>query len=420
MGNQNQKRIVVTGLGVVSPVGIGVKETWQGLLNGKLGIDRISRFDPSELRVQIAGEVKEFEPADYMDYKEARRLDRYIQFAVAAAKEAYEDAGLATSGLDHDRIGVFVTTGVGGVGTLLENREIAEEKGYRRVSPFLITNILPDSAAGKVAIELGLRGPNHAVVSACASGTAAVGEAFELLRRGQADAVLAGGAEAAINPLIVAGFDNMGALSRNNEDPQHACKPFDLNRDGFVMSEGAAVCVLETEERAQARGAKIYAEVIGYGSAADADNMAAPQADAVGAIIAMDMALKTAAAYGVNPEEIDYINAHGTGTHLNDATESMAIKKTFGEHAYSLKISGLKGMTGHLLGAAGALEAVVTSLILDTGQAPATVNLVDRDPECDLDYLPGSAVALEPLVAMSNSFGFGGHNASIILRKYVA
>jgi 3-oxoacyl-[acyl-carrier-protein] synthase II len=411
-------RIVVTGLGAITPVGIGVRASWEALLAGKLGTDKISSFDPSDLRTQIAGEVQDFDPADFMDRKEARRLDRFIQFAIAAAREASEDAELDVAKVDAKRVGVIISTGIGGVGSLLENQLLAEEKGFRRVSPFLITNILPDSAAGKVAIELGLQGPNHAVVSACASGTAAIGEAFELIRRGHADVMLTGGSEAAILPLIVAGFDNMGALSRNNDDPTHACKPFDLNRDGFVMSEGGAVCVLETEDHAMARGATILAEVIGYGSAADAYNMAAPHEEAIGSVSAMQMALSTAAGYGVQPVDVDYVNAHGTGTRLNDATETLALKKTFGDHAQKLRISSVKGMTGHLLGAAGALEAAICAKVLQTGHIPGTVNLQSADPECDLDNTPVTLMNMNPHVAMSNSFGFGGHNASIIMRRY--
>jgi 3-oxoacyl-[acyl-carrier-protein] synthase II len=411
-------RVVITGLGAVTPVGLTTEETWDALLAGKSGVTRISAFDPSELRAQIAGQVHDFEPTDYMDRKEARKLDRYIQFSVAAARQAASDADLHVDGSEQDRMGVIIGTGIGGISAILENVVIGEEKGLRRVSPFLIPNMLPDSASGKVAIELGLRGVNHAVISACATGTAAVGEAFEVIRRGQADAMFAGGAEAAILPLIVAGFDNMGALSRNNDDPARACRPFDLNRDGFVISEGGTVLVLESEHHALARGARIYAEVIGYGNSADAFNMVAPHEDAVAAVNAVRAALVTAAEYGVQPEDVDYINAHGTGTKLNDATETLAIKKALGERAYQVRVSGIKGMTGHLLGAAGALEALVCAKVIETGAIPATVNLTDPDPECDLDYTPRKVVDANVHVALSNSFGFGGHNACIAFRRY--
>ena len=411
-------RIVITGLGSVTPVGLNVAETWDALLAGKVGINRITKFDPSELRVQIAGEVRGFEPTDFMDRKEARRMDRYVQFAVAATQEAVADAQLDLGAEDLNRVGAIVGTGIGGVTTVLENSDLAAEKGLRWTSPFMITNMLPDSASGRIAIELGIHGPNHAVVSACATGTAAIGEAFEVLRRGHADVMVAGGAEAAILPLIVAGFDNMGALSRHNEDPARACRPFDLHRDGFVMSEGGAICVLETEQHAKARGARIYAQVVGYGSSADAYNMAAPHEEAVGSINAMRMALRTASDYGVQPEDVDYINAHGTGTRLNDATETLAIKRVFGEHAYGVRISSIKGMTGHLLGAAGALEAVVCAKVIEDGNIPATINLRDPDPECDLDFTPAGATDVDVQVAFSNSFGFGGHNACIVMRRY--
>lgn len=411
-------RVVVTGLGAVTPVGLTTAATWESLLEGKSGTDRITAFDPSELRSQIAGEVRGFNATDYLDRKEARKLDRYIQFAVAAAKQAAEDARIGNGWDDPYRVGVIVGTGIGGIGSVLDNAQSAAAKGIRRTSPFLIPNMLADSASGQIAIELGYRGPNHAVVSACATGTAAVGEAFELLRRGHADIVIAGGAEAAIVPLVVAGFDNMGALSRHNDDPARACRPFDLNRDGFVISEGAAICVLELEHHAKERGAHIYAEVVGYGSSADAYNMAAPHADGVGAVQAMQQALRTASLYAVGPEDVDYLNAHGTGTPLNDSTETLAVKKVFGEHAYRLHISSIKGMTGHLLGAAGAVEAVVCAKVLETGIIPATANLFERDPACDLDYTPETIYDADVHVAFSTSFGFGGHNACLMMRRY--
>ena len=418
-GNGSQPpRVVITGLGAVTPLGLNVASTWNALLAGHSGIDFITRFDTSELRTKIAGEVRGFDPADYMDRKEARRTDPYIQYGLAAAKEALADSDLDLSAEDPAGIGVVVSSGIGGITSILDNHTAMIERGVRRISPFMITNTLVDSAAGKIAIELNLQGPNHAVVSACASGTSAVGEAFELLRRGDAETVLAGGTESTLIPLVVAGFDVMGALSQHNDDPVGACRPFDNARDGFVMSEGAAILVLETEEHALARGARIYGEVIGYGSSADAWNMAAPHEQARGAINAMRMALRKAAAYGVRPEDIDYINAHGTGTRLNDATETLAIKQMLQGHAYQVHISSTKSMTGHLLGAAGALEALVCLKVMEQSVIPPTINLTDPDPECDLDYTPLVARKAGVRVALSNSFGFGGHNSCMMLRQY--
>ncbi len=411
-------RVVITGLGAVTPLGLDVAATWEALLAGRSGIDFITRFDTGDLRTKIAGEVRDFDPANYMDRKEARRLDPYIQYGLVAAQEAIADSGLALSDEEPEAMGVVVGSGIGGITTTLDNHVVMIERGARRVSPFMITNTLVDSAAGKIAIEFGMHGPNHAVVSACASGTAAVGEAFELLRRGDAEVILAGGAESTLAPLVVSGFDVMGALSQRNDDPKGACRPFDNARDGFVMSEGAAIMVLETEAHAAARGARIYGEVVGYGSSADAWNMAAPHEQGRGAINAMKMALRKAAAYGVLPEDIDYINAHGTGTRLNDATETLAIKQVLQEHAYKTRISSTKSMTGHMLGAAGALEAVVCMKVIAEGKIPPTINLDDPDPECDLNYTPLAAQEGQVRVALSNSFGFGGHNACVVLRGY--
>jgi 3-oxoacyl-[acyl-carrier-protein] synthase II len=353
-----------------------------------------------------------------MDRKEARRLDPYIQYAVAAAKEAFVDANLDMEQENPERVGAVIGSGIGGLNSFVENVSSVAEKGLRKVSPFMVPNMLVDSAAGKIAIDHNLQGPNHAVVSACASGTSACGEAFELLRRGDADVMVAGGAESAIIPIILSAFDVMGALSQHSEDPKGACRPFDSDRDGFVMSEGAALLIMETEEHARQRGARIYAEVIGYGSSADAYHMAAPHNTGRGAAIAMQMALRKAAAYGVKPEQIDYINAHGTATRLNDVGETMAIKQVLGEHAYNVRISSTKSMTGHLLGAAGALEALVAAKVIQTGMIPPTINLHNQDPECDLSYTPNEAVKADVDVVLSNSFGFGGHNACIMLRRY--
>lgn len=412
------RRVVITGLGAITPLGLSVAETWDGLLAGRSGIDTVRAFDTSDLRTTFAGQVKGFNPGDYMDYKEARRLDTYIQFALAATKEAVADAGLDFSQEIPVRIGVIVGSGIGGIQTMIENSAVVEKRGLRRVSPFFIPNLLVDSAAGKIAIEHGLHGPNFAVVNACASGTAATGEAFEVIRRGDADVMLAGGAEAALVPIVMAGFDVMGALSQRNDDPAGACRPFSMDRDGFVMSEGSTILVLESLDHAQARGARIYAEVIGYGNSADAYHMAAPHSEGRGAVDAMRMALTKAAAYGVQPEDVDYINAHGTATQLNDIGETKAIKEIFGDHAYRLTISSTKSMTGHLLGAAGALEALICAKVVESGMIPPTINLHNPDPECDLDYTPLVARQSAVNVTLSNSFGFGGHNACIMLRKF--
>ncbi|MCC6457703.1 MAG: beta-ketoacyl-ACP synthase II [Caldilineaceae bacterium] len=417
-GHHPQTRVVITGVGAITPLGLSIPATWENLLAGRSGIGPITRFDTSDLRTNFAGEVRDFDPANYMDRKEARRLDAYIQYALAATKEAIEDAKIDLSSEISNRVGCIVGSGIGGVQSTMEGFDIAEKKGLRRVSPFMVPNMLVDSAAGKIAIEHNLHGVNHAVVSACASGTSACGEAFEVLRRGDADVMVAGGAEAALSPVIVAGFDVMGALSQRNHDPEGACRPFDLDRDGFVISEGAAIVIMETEEHALARGAHIYAEVIGYGSSADAYSMAAPHETGRGAIDAMSMALRKAAGYGVQPQEIDYINAHGTSTRLNDKTETWAIKHVLGEHAYNVKISSTKSMTGHLLGGAGALETIICAKVIQEGIIPPTINLDTPDPECDLDYTPHKPRQATVDVTLSNSFGFGGHNASIMLRRY--
>ncbi len=411
-------RVVITGLGAVTPLALSVGESWQKLLAGQSGIDYIAKFDTSDLRVNFAGEVRNFDPGDYMDRKEARRLDPYIQFAIAAGKEVFADANLSMDDEDPERMGAIIGSGIGGLHSFGENVDLVAAKGLRKVSPFMIPNMLVDSAAGKLAINYNLQGPNHAVVSACASGTSACGEAFELLRRGDADVMLAGGAESAILPIVVSAFDVMGALSQHVEEPKAACRPFDSDRDGFVMSEGSALLILETEEHALQRGARIYAEVIGYGSSADAYHMAAPHATGRGAAAAMRMALRKAAAYGVGLEQIDYINAHGTATRLNDVGETLAIKEVLGEHAYNVRISSTKSMTGHLLGAAGALETIIGAKVIETGKIPPTINLHNQDPECDLNYTPNAAVAADVKVVLSNSFGFGGHNACIMLRRY--
>lgn len=411
-------RVVITGMGALTPLGHTVEATWQNLVAGHSGIDHITKFDTSELRVTFAGEVRDFDPGQYMDRKEARRLDPCIQYALAAAQQAFADAALDLEAEDPTRVGVIIGSGIGGIGSFRENIELTQVKGLRKVSPFMIPNMLVDSPGGKVAIEYNLQGPNHSVVSACASGTTACGEAFEILRRGDADVMLAGGSEAALMPITVAAFDVMGALSQRVAEPAAACRPFDNDRDGFVMSEGSALVVMETLEHAQARGARILAEVIGYGNTNDAYHMAAPHSTGRGAADAMRHALRKAAAYGETIHTVDYINAHGTATRLNDIGETLAIKQVFGEVAYSVRISSTKSMTGHLLGAAGALETIICVKTINTGIVAPTINLQTPDPECDLNYTPNQAVKQDVRVAMSNSFGFGGHNACIMLRRY--
>jgi len=411
-------RVVITGVGAVTPLGLDVDSTWDGLINGRSGIDHITKFDTKDLRTTFAGEVKDFDPSNYMDRKEARRTDPFIQYALVATEQALADSALDTKAVVHNRVGVIIGSGIGGLQTTLSNNKISETKGLRRISPFMIPNMLVDSAAGRIAIEHDFRGPNHSVVSACASGTSACGEAFEVLRRGDADVMLVGGAESALVPIVMAGFDVMGALSRYNEDPAKACRPFSADRDGFVMSEGSAIMIMETEEHAQARGAHVYAEVIGYGSSADAYHMAAPHETGRGATDSMNMALRKAGEYGVQPADIDYINAHGTATRLNDIGETMAIKEVLGEHAYNVAISSTKSMTGHLLGGAGAIETIICAKVISTRIIPPTINLHYDDPDCDLNYTPLQAAHAEVDVTLSNSFGFGGHNACIMLRRY--
>jgi beta-ketoacyl-acyl-carrier-protein synthase II len=406
------KRVVVTGVGAVTPVGLDAPSTWAAMLEGQSGIGRITLFDASEYPVQIAGEVKGFDATGRVEPKELRRMDRYVQFGVIAAQEAFADAGLTTNGLLNE-IGVVFGSAAGGLGVLLEQQRVLQERGIRRVSPTFLQNMLTDSASGHIAIALGLRGPNMAVVSACATGSGAVGEAFETIRRGDADAVVAGGAEAPLVPVVYAGFCAMRALAQH-EDPTQASRPFDLDRNGFVISEGAGALLLEELEHARQRGARIYAEVIGYGSSNDAFDMAAP-AEGEGAYLTMNRALRKAE---IEPERVDYINAHGTGTPLNDRFETDAIRRVFGTHAGRLAVSSTKSMTGHMMGASGAVEAVVCALTIRDQVIAPTINLRTPDPECDLDYVPGQARRAEVRVALSNSFGLGGHNASVILSRY--
>ena len=409
-----QKRVVITGLGCISPLGNRVDTLWDHLMEGRSGVGQITHYDPGNFECKIAAEVKDFDGATLFGNREARRMDRFTQFAVAAAGQAIEDAGLIISDSNRDRIGVVIGSGIGGIGTLMEQTRIFYERGPSRVSPFLVPMMLSDSGPGLVAIHFGLRGPNIAVVSACATGTNTLGEAFEIIRRGSADVLLAGGAEASIVPVAMAGLSVMNALSTHNDEPERASRPFDLNRDGFVMGEGGAVLVLESLEYAQMRGANILAEVSGYATTNDAYHISAPAENGAGAASCMKLALENA---GMSPEQIDYINAHGTSTQLNDKSETAAIKTTFGEQAYRIPISSTKSMTGHLLGASGALEALICVKCIQQGVLPPTINYETPDPECDLDYVPNSARPVKVNYAMSNSFGFGGHNATIILNK---
>ncbi len=410
------RRVVVTGLGVVSPIGTGVEKFWNNLVAGVSGIDRIKRFDPVEwgLPVHIGGEVKDVDFLQYFDKKEAQRISDFIKFSIIATEEALKDSGLLETKVDPYRVGVIIGSGIGGLRDIEENTRILLEKGARRVSPFFVPSGISNMASGYVAIRWGFKGVNYAVVSACATGNHAIGDAFRLIQTGDADIIIAGGSESAITPLGVAGFANMKALSTRNDEPQKASRPFDKDRDGFVMGEGAGILVLEEYEHAKARGAKIYAEIVGYGATDDAYHITAPCVDGEGAYECMRLALEDGK---IKPEEVDYINAHGTSTPLNDKTETMAIKKLFGDHAYKLKISSNKSMIGHLLGGAAAVEAVATVKTIETGIIPPTINLENPDPDCDLDYVPNKAVKQEVNVALSNAFGFGGTNASILFRK---
>jgi len=410
------KRVVITGMGAITPAGLDVRSTWDAALAGRSGIGRISRFDPSPFKTQIAGEVKGFDPTRYMDRKDARRLDRVIQLATNAAGEAMADSGLQVETLDRERCGVVIGSGVGGIATILDNQRILETHGASRISPFFVPSCLPDMSAGYIAIQYGFRGPNMCIVTACATGNNALGESMEMIRRERVDVMLAGGVENGILPLTIAGFDQMGAMASDcNDNPCGAIRPFDRRRAGFIMGEGAGVLVLEEAEHARRRGARIYAEIAGYGTTADAYHIAAPDPSAAGAAGAMRLALKDA---GLTPADVDYVNAHGTGTPLNDAAETAAIRAVFGPAADRLMVSSTKPVTGHLLGAAGAVEAIFSILSLAQGVVPPTINYQEPDPACDLDYVPNTARPAKLSVAMSNSFGFGGHNATLVFRAF--
>jgi len=410
-----KKRVVITGMGAVTPLGNNVTDFWQGLIQGESGLDKVTRFDLGDIPTQIAGEVKDFNPSLYMDRKEVRRMDRFTQYAVAAAKMALEDADLDISKVSSDKVGVVLGSGIGGMATLEEQIEVRRVKGPGRVSPFFVPMMISNMAAGQIAIIFGATGPNLTIVTACASATNAIGEAFKIIQRGSAEVMIAGGTEAPITPMAFAGFCSMKAMSCQNEHPQKASRPFDQKRDGFIMGEGSGLVILESLESAQKRNAHVYAEVLGYGATADAFHITAPAPGGVGAAKAMLAAIIDA---GIQPDEVDYINAHGTSTWLNDKYETMAIKEVFGEHAGKLAISSTKSMTGHLLGAAGGIEAIATALAIVHDLIPPTINYEYPDPECDLDYVPNKARKLPVQYALSNSLGFGGHNATILLGKF--
>lgn len=410
-----KKRVVITGLGAVTPIGIGKEAYWQALLAGVSGVCKITRFDASQFTTQIAGEVKNFDPTQYIDKKEAKRMDRCTQFAVAASKMAFEDSGINLETEDRTRIGTMIGTGIGGMDTLDEQFKNLFDKGPGRVSPFFVPMMIGNMAAGQTSITFGLQGPCSCVVTACATGTNAIGDAFKVIQRGDADVMVAGGTEAAISPLAMAGFCSMKAMSTSNDAPEKASRPFDKGRNGFVMGEGAGVVIMESLEHAIARGATIYAEIIGYGFNADAYHITAPAPEGAQAAKCMEMSLRDA---GIAPETVDYINAHGTSTPLNDKNETLAIKSLFGEHAYNLAVSSTKSMTGHLLGASGGIECIAMVLALFNDIIPPTINYDTPDEELDLDYVPNTARKKVVNVALSNSFGFGGHNATILIKKF--
>ena len=408
-------RVVVTGIGLVTPIGLDRKSTWDSLIEGKSGIDYISLFDAEGYESRIAGEVNEFDATATLGRKQAKRLDRFAQFACVAALEALEHANLNMEKEDADRVGVLIGSGVGGIITITDQHKILLQKGPKRVSPFLIPMMLGDMASGQVSMMIGAKGPNFSTVSACATGADSIGEALEMIRRGRADVVIAGGTEAAVCEIGVAGFNSCMALSTRNEDPQGASRPFDSGRDGFVLGEGAGLIVLESLKHAEQRGANILAELSGYGASSDAHHVTQPHPEGEGAARAMKWAIEDA---GIAPDKVDYINAHGTSTPLNDKYETIAMKRMYGDHAYKLAISSTKSMTGHLLGAAGGIEAAFTVLTIKDGVVPPTININDPDPDCDLNYVPNNAIKQTVNVAMSNSLGFGGHNASLVFKRF--
>jgi len=414
MNNPNN-RVVVTGMGVLCPLGLNISTTWEGLIAGQSGIDYITLCDAEPLETKFAGEVKGFEPTDYINRKDARRMDRFAQLAIAASLQAIEQAGLQINSMNQDNIGVIIGSGIGGLTTLFEQTRVLLEKGPDKVSPFLAPMMIVDMAAAQVSITLGVKGPNLCITSACSSGSDAIGAAYELIKHGDLQAVIAGGSEAIINPIGITAFNALKAISTRNDAPQLASRPFDAERDGFIISEGSGLLILENLAHAQKRGANILAEIIAYGASADAYHITQPDENGEGAARAMQVALDKA---GITPAEIDYINAHGTSTPLNDKIETMSIKTVFGDYAYKTPISSTKSMLGHLIGAAGAIEAVICIMAIQYGIIPPTINLTHPDPECDLDYVPNVARQAKVTTTLSNSFGFGGHNSCLVFRRY--
>jgi 3-oxoacyl-[acyl-carrier-protein] synthase II len=411
------RRVVVTGIGLVSPVGIGTESNWRALTTGQSGIGKITRFDASAFAARIAGEVKNFDPLQFVEKKDVKKMDVFIQYAIAASQFAMDDAKLTITEANAPHVGVFVGSGIGGFTSIEREHEALLAGGPRKISPFFIPASIINLAAGQVSIRFGAKGPNLATCTACSASAHAVGESFEIIRRGDADAMIAGGSEAAITPMSVGGFAAMRAMSTRNDEPDKASRPFDKERDGFIIGEGAGVIILEERESAIARGARIYAEIVGYGMSGDAYHITAPTEDGSGAVRVMDMAIRKA---NIAPQQVAYINAHGTSTPHNDRIETLAIKNLFGEHAYKMAISSTKSMTGHLLGAAGGLEAGITALAIYHQTAPPTINLDNPDPDCDLDYVPGKCRPVKMEYALSNSFGFGGTNAALLFRRHEA
>ena len=412
----NQRRVVITGLGAVTPLGIGTAAYWDGLMAGRSGVSRVETFDCSAISTRIAAQVKGFSPEEYMDRKEVKRMDRFAQFAAAASKMALADSGLEITDQNRARVGVFIGSGIGGIATFEEQHRKLIEGGLGRVSPFFIPMMIANMGTGNVAKMLGAQGPSETAVTACATSTNSLGDAYLVIKRGEADAIVAGGTEAAVVPISMAGFSNMKAMSTRNDDPEHASRPFDTGRDGFLLGEGSGILILEDLETAQARGAHVYAEIIGYGMSNDAYDMVHPAPEGAGAARAMTAALKSAC---IAPDAVGYINAHGTSTPAGDVLEVQAIKSVFGAHAYRLAVSSTKSMTGHLLGAAGAIEAIAVALALEKGILPPTMNLENPDSECDLDFVPNKPREQQVDIALSNSFGFGGHNATLVFKRWL-
>lgn len=410
-----KKRVVVTGVGIVTPLGIGVEKSWEGLIEGRSGVRRLTHFDPSAFATQIAGEIEGFNPEDYIEPKEVKKMDRFIHLAIAASDMAMKDSGLKVTEANTEKVGVIIGSGIGGLPAIEHYHSVLLERGPRRITPFFIPMLIINLAAGQVSIRFGAKGPNSAVATACASGSHAIGDAFKMIQRGDAEAMIAGGSESVITPLGIGGFNAMKALSTRNNEPEKASRPFDRDRDGFVMGEGSGIMVLESLDSALSRGARLYAELVGYGMTSDAYHITSPAPEGEGAARCMAMGLKDG---GIDPLDVDYINAHGTATKYGDEIESSAIKTVFKEHAYKVAMSSTKSMTGHLLGAAGGVEAVISVLCMRDNIVPPTINLDNPDPQCDLDYVPNKARKMEVNCVMSNSFGFGGTNACLIFKRY--